>query len=142
MAYSSIRPTGHPTRQRKPVILRGFLVCRGSAIRDRRPGFVRVCPAWSVHLVLASGLEKRPSVRQYCHVKEITKRELVRNPSVVANLKPGESVAIKGRGGEDLVLSHRKRRKLSAEEIEAELQRMAADDPPLDVQAVLNDLRG
>ena len=51
-----------------------------------------------------------------------------------------QPVRFKGCGG-NRVVSQPKPRRLTAREIEAELQRLAADDPKLDVQAVLADLR-
>jgi hypothetical protein len=73
-------------------------------------------------------------------VKTITKRDMVRNPSLIAHLKAGESVQVTGRDG-DLVVSHPKKKRLSAPEIEAELDRLADQCPPLDCQAALNDFR-
>ncbi len=76
----------------------------------------------------------------FVSMKEISKRELVRNPSLVSHLKPGESLEIVD-GEVPLVVSRPKRRQLSAEEIEAEIQRICKDAPVLDVQSVLKDLR-
>jgi hypothetical protein len=74
-------------------------------------------------------------------MKTVKYRELVRNPATVGKLKPGDAVQVKRREG-DLVLLRPKRRRLTAEEIERDLQALAAGDPKLDVQAVLADLRG
>ena len=70
----------------------------------------------------------------------ITKRELVRNPSSVSHLKPGESIEIKD-GKEPLVVMRRKKRKLTAEQMHAELDRICKGAPKMDTQAVLDDLR-
>jgi hypothetical protein len=74
-------------------------------------------------------------------VSAITKRQLVRNPALVSHLKPGESLEIQD-GASKLIVSRPKAKRLSAEQIEADLQRLSTSDPKLDVQAVLNDLRG
>ncbi|HWX19744.1 MAG TPA: hypothetical protein VN578_07545 [Candidatus Binatia bacterium] len=73
-------------------------------------------------------------------MKTLTKRELVRNPSLVSHLKPGESLEIED-GKQPLVVTRRKKRKLTAEQIHAELDRICKGAPPMDSQAVLNDLR-
>jgi len=39
-------------------------------------------------------------------------------------------------------VSRPKRQRLTAQQIEADFKRLSADDPKLDVQAVLKDLRG
>ncbi len=44
-------------------------------------------------------------------------------------------------GKTPLVISRPKVKKLSADEIEAELQRLGKDQPEMDCQAVLDDLR-
>jgi len=46
-------------------------------------------------------------------MKTISKRELVRNPSLASHLKPGQSVQLED-GQEPLVLSRRKRARLTA----------------------------
>ena len=74
-------------------------------------------------------------------MKAISKRQLVRNPALVSHLKPGESLEIAD-GDSKLIVSRPKRQRLTAEQIEADLKRLSAGDPPLDVQAVLKDLRG
>ena len=73
-------------------------------------------------------------------VKTITKRKLLRNGPALSHLKPGESVEVCGPGGK-LIVSRPKGRRLSARQMEAELDRLADKCPPLDAQAVLNDLR-
>ena len=76
-------------------------------------------------------------------MKPITKRELSRNPALISHLKPGESVEVVGRDSDaNLIVSRPKKQRLTAEQIEADLKRLSADDPKVDVQAVLNDLRG
>lgn len=73
-------------------------------------------------------------------MKKVTKRELVRNPSLASRLKPGQSLELED-GKEPLVLSRRKRLRLSAEEIHAELDRLCEGAPDQDAQAALRDLR-
>ena len=73
-------------------------------------------------------------------MKRITKRELVRNPTLASHLKPGESIELED-GHEPLVISRRKRHRLTAEEIHAELDRICKDAPIADCLATLNDLR-
>ncbi len=77
----------------------------------------------------------------FVSMKAITKRQLVRNPALVSHLKPGESLEIPD-GDSKLILSRPKKQRLTAEQIEADLKRLSADDPKVDVQAVLDDLRG
>jgi len=78
----------------------------------------------------------------FVSMKTVTKRELVRNPSLVSHIKPGESIEIAKRAGkEPLVVTRRKKRKLSADEIHAELDRIWKNCPPMDCQAVLADPR-
>lgn len=65
---------------------------------------------------------------------------MVRKPSLVSYLKPGQSLMVED-GKTPLVISRPKVKKLSADEIEAELQRLGKDQPEMDCQAVLDDLR-
>jgi len=73
-------------------------------------------------------------------MKTVSKRQLVRNPALVSHLKPGESLQIED-GDTPLVVSRPKRHQWTADEIEAEIQRICEKAPPLDCQEVLNDLR-
>jgi hypothetical protein len=73
-------------------------------------------------------------------MKPITKRELIRNPSLVPHLKPGESSEVKN-GDSNITVARRKKRLLSVQKMEAELDALAKKCPPMDCQAVLNDLR-
>ncbi len=73
-------------------------------------------------------------------MKRVTKRELVRNPALVSHLRPGESIQLED-GKEPLIVYRRKKRRLTAEQIHAELDRITKDAPPMDCLAVLNDLR-
>jgi hypothetical protein len=73
-------------------------------------------------------------------MKSISKRELVRNPSLASHLKPGESLQLED-GKEPLVVSRRKRVRLSAEQIHTELDRLCKGAPVQDTQAALRDLR-
>ena len=76
----------------------------------------------------------------FVSMKTVSKRELVRNPSVVSHLRPGESIQIED-GENPITVSRAKRQQLTAEEIEAEIQRICKGSPVMDVQEVLNDLR-
>lgn len=73
-------------------------------------------------------------------MKTLSKRELVRNPSVASHLKPGQSLQLED-GKEPLVLSRRKRVRLTAEQIHAELDFLCKDAPVHDTQAALRELR-
>jgi hypothetical protein len=74
-------------------------------------------------------------------MKAITKRDLVRRPSIVSHLKPGQSLAVED-GKVPLLVSRPKTKRLTADEIEAELQRLGKDQPAMNCQEILNDLRG
>ena len=76
----------------------------------------------------------------FVSVKTVSKRELVRNPSLASHLKPGQSMQLED-GKEPLILSRRKRMRLTAEQIHAELDRLCDDAPVHDAQAALRDLR-
>jgi hypothetical protein len=73
-------------------------------------------------------------------MKKVSKRELVRNPSLASHLKPGQSLELED-GKEPLVVSRRKRVRLTAKEIHAELDRLCEGAPSQDSQAALRDLR-
>jgi len=73
-------------------------------------------------------------------MKSLSKRELVRNPSRASHLKPGQSLELED-GKEPLVLSDRKRARLTAAQIHAELDRLCEGAPAQDAQAALRDLR-
>jgi hypothetical protein len=74
-------------------------------------------------------------------MKAITKRDLVRKPSIVSALKPGEALAIRD-GDSELVVTRKSDQKLSSDQIEEELQKIFKGAPQLDCQAILDDLRG
>ena len=76
----------------------------------------------------------------FVSMKRISKRDLVRNPSVASHLKPGQSLELED-GKEPLVVSRRKRVRLTAEQMHAELDRICEDAPVHDTQAALRDLR-
>ena len=76
----------------------------------------------------------------FVSMKSIKKRDLVRKPSLVSHLKPGQSLVVED-GKTPLIISRPKVKQLTAEEIEAELQRLGKDQPEMDCQAVLDDLR-
>jgi hypothetical protein len=73
-------------------------------------------------------------------VKTVSKRELVRNPSLASHLKPGQSLQVED-GKEPLIVSRRKRVRLTAEQIHAELDHLCEGAPMQDAQAALRDLR-
>lgn len=77
----------------------------------------------------------------FVSVKRITKRELVRNPSLASSLKAGEALELED-GKDPLMISRPKRTRLSAETIHAELDRICEGAPAHDAQAALRDLRG
>lgn len=91
-------------------------------------------PGWRKGLLVAGTADI------FVSVKTISKRELVRNPSLASHLKPGQSLALED-GKEPLVLSRRKRVRLTAEQIHAELDRLCEGAPIQDAQAALRDLR-
>lgn len=76
----------------------------------------------------------------FVSMKTLSKRELVRNPSLASHLKPGQSLQLED-GKEPLVLSRRKRARLTAAQIHAELDRLCKGAPKQDAQAALRDLR-
>jgi hypothetical protein len=76
----------------------------------------------------------------FVSMKTISKRELVRNPSLASHLKPGQSLQLED-GKEPLVLSRRKRGRLTAKQIHAELDRLCEGAPAQDTQEALRDLR-
>jgi hypothetical protein len=86
------------------------------------------------------GLAKPETADIFVSMKTISKRELVRNPSLASSLKPGQSLQLED-GREPLVLSRRKRTRLTAEQIHAELDRLCEGAPEHDTQAALRDLR-
>ena len=73
-------------------------------------------------------------------MKTLSKRELVRNPSLASHLKPGESLQLED-GKEPLALSRRKRARLTAKQIHTELDRLCKGAPALDAHVALRDLR-
>jgi hypothetical protein len=73
-------------------------------------------------------------------MKSISKRELVRNPSLASHLKPGQSLQLED-GKEPLVLSRRKRVRLTAAQIHAQLDHLCENAPVHDTQTALADLR-
>jgi hypothetical protein len=76
----------------------------------------------------------------FVSMKTVSKRQLVRNPSLASHLKPGESLQLED-GKDPLVVSRRKRPRLTAEQIHAELDRLCEGAPRQDAQAALRDLR-
>lgn len=73
-------------------------------------------------------------------MKQISKRELVRNPALASHLKPGQSMKLED-GKEPLVISRPKRARLTANQIHAELDKICEGAPAQDTQAALRDLR-
>jgi len=86
------------------------------------------------------GLPIREEADIFVSMKTLSKRELVRNPSLASHLKPGQSLQLED-GKEPLVLSRRKRVRLTAKQIHAELDRLCEGAPAQDAQAALRDLR-
>ena len=73
-------------------------------------------------------------------MNSIKKRGLARKPSLVSHLKPGNSLVVED-GKTPLARPPPNVKQLTAEEIEAEIQRLGKDQPEMDCQAVLDDLR-
>lgn len=71
-------------------------------------------------------------------MKTMTKRELSRNPAKLSALKPGETMEIHDKGGK-FTLKREKKISLTADEIEAEIQRICAGCPPIDTLACLQE---
>ena len=68
----------------------------------------------------------------------MTKRELSRNPAKLTALKPGESVLVPdAKGG--LVVTRRKKNKLPAGQMFAELEQLCVGCPPIDTLAFLQE---
>ena len=76
----------------------------------------------------------------FVSMKTVSKRELVRNPSLASHLKPGQSLQLED-GKEPLIVSRRKRARLTAGQIHAELDRLCKGAPAQAAQAALRDLR-
>jgi hypothetical protein len=71
----------------------------------------------------------------------LKKRDLVRNPALASNLRPGESIELED-GAEPLVVMRRKKRVTPLEQIHAALDRLCEGAPEVDALGVLHDLRG
>ena len=71
---------------------------------------------------------------------KLTKRSLVKRPALASQLQPGESVQLED-SPTPLVLTREKLPRLSARQIERDLAALAQDIPPLDADALLQDLR-
>ena len=71
-------------------------------------------------------------------MKKITKRELTRKPSKLTSIRPGESLQIEDREG-GLVVTRPKRRRWTATEIEAEIDRIGEGTPGIDTLAFLQE---
>jgi hypothetical protein len=67
----------------------------------------------------------------FVSMKSLSKRELVRNPSLASHLKPGQSLQLED-GREPLVVSRRKRVRITAGQIHAELDRLCEGAPARD----------
>lgn len=76
----------------------------------------------------------------FANLKTMSKREMARNLSLASHLKQGQSLQLED-GKEPLVLSRRKRVRLTAEQIHAELERLCEGAPAHDTQDALRDLR-
>lgn len=71
-------------------------------------------------------------------VKTITSRELSRKPSVITNIKPGESVHVPDRKG-GLVLTRSKTQTISSAEMFAELETLTKGCAPMDTKTFLEE---
>ena len=76
---------------------------------------------------------------RFVGMKTISKRKFMRKPSVVSNLQPGESVVLEGKP--PLVVSRPKAQRVTPPEMDAELDKLAAECPKIDTLKVLQDLR-
>jgi hypothetical protein len=76
----------------------------------------------------------------FASMKTLSKRQSVRNPALASHLKPGQSLQLED-GKEPLVVFRRKRPRLTAEQIHAELDRLCEGAPGQNAQAALRDLR-
>jgi hypothetical protein len=71
-------------------------------------------------------------------MKTITRRQLSREPARLNKIKPGDSVLVPdAKGG--LVVTRRKKNKMTAEQIFAEIERLSAGCPPIDTLAFLRE---
>ena len=86
------------------------------------------------------GVRKPGFACNFSSIKTLSKRALVRNPSLATHLKPGQSLQLE-EDKEPLVESRRKRARLTAEQIHVELDRLCKGAPDQDAQAALRDLR-
>lgn len=75
----------------------------------------------------------------FVDMKAVTKRQFMRKPSVLSGLQPGQSIVLKGKPS--LVVSRPKERRMTIEEIEAEIDQLGEGCPKIDTLAVLKDLR-
>lgn len=71
-------------------------------------------------------------------MKKITKRELTRKPSCLTAIRPGESVRVEDREG-GLIITRPKRRRWTAAEIEAEIDRIGKGAPQINTLAFLQE---
>jgi len=72
-------------------------------------------------------------------MRQISKRQFMRKPSILSGLQAGESVTIAGRP--PLVVSRPKEGELTAQQMEAQLDKLAAKCPKIDTLRILKDLR-
>lgn len=71
-------------------------------------------------------------------MKTLTRRELSREPAKLDSIKPGESVLVPdSKGG--LIVTRRKRKTLTAEQMFVELEKIAKDCPPIDTLKFLQE---
>ena len=71
-------------------------------------------------------------------MKTISRRQLSREPAALKGIKPGESIIVPDDNG-GLVVTRRKKSRLTAAEMFAELDRLAPQCPPIDTRAYLKD---
>jgi hypothetical protein len=69
-------------------------------------------------------------------MKQLSKRQVVRNPSLITRLEPGESMTVQDRKGE-LVIMRKRRIALTPDVLEARVHKLTGHLPPVDVNEVL-----
>jgi len=71
-------------------------------------------------------------------MKTITRRQLSRSPAALKSIHPGESVQVPD-GNEGLIITRRKSRRVTAEEMFRELEKLAPHCPPADTLRLSED---
>jgi hypothetical protein len=87
---------------------------------------------------LFRGLTRAVTSDESVTMKTMTRRQLSREPSRLDKIRPGESVAVPdSKGG--LIVTRPKKKRLSADELFAEVERMGAGCPPVDTLKILQE---